>query len=634
MKFSRIRAVYLTHSKTIVALVVASAFSIITTYATPPGSPYAAGATLDPACAPGSSNCTVLIIPDQTGNNGKYLTTNGSALSWGTVSGGGSNLIGSTSTLGVETWLGTDAAGHGTASDIYTVFVGIGTGNNATNANLSNFIGYQTGADATDAHDSNFIGNGAGVAATSAYLSNFLGVDTGLNATYATRSVFIGQSAGDSAGADVTYDGVNSDYYFDSVFMGFEAGKNATFADHSNFFGESAGLSATNANNANFFGQSAGLNATNAYESVFIGYRAGRSATNAASSTFLGSNAGLNASGAFGSFFASTNAGLNATNASESIFIGQQSGNGAIEANHSIFIGQSAGSSAANANNSIFIGNGAGVDDIVNNAASGSSILIGQNTSTGGFSNSIALGVYATNTASNQFMVGSTTRRIDNLVFNGGTGNTCSVNASTGITCSSDERLKTNITDIESALSDVMNLRTVTYNWKTDPDGKPMIGFIAQNLQQYFPQLVTENLDGMLSVNYAQITPVLVRAIQELNVKVGSLSDLTAPSTDGVIGLIRSWLADAGNTIEQLFAKQITTKELCLADDSGATTCINKSELDALIGGTQPQVVSDSAPAEQQEEVVPEQTDPEPEIVPEPEIAPDTPVADQEVVAE
>ena len=333
--------------------------------------------------------------------------------------------------------------------------------------------------------------DGAGVAATSAYLSNFLGVDTGLNATYATRSVFIGQSAGDSAGADVTYDGVNSDYYFDSVFMGFEAGKNATFADHSNFFGESAGLSATNANNANFFGQSAGLNATNAYESVFIGYRAGRSATNAASSTFLGSNAGLNASGAFGSFFASTNAGLNATNASESIFIGQQSGNGAIEANHSIFIGQSAGSSAANANNSIFIGNGAGVDDIVNNAASGSSILIGQNTSTGGFSNSIALGVYATNTASNQFMVGSTTRRIDNLVFNGGTGNTCSVNASTGITCSSDERLKTNITDIESALSDVMNLRTVTYNWKTDPDGKPMIGFIAQNLQQYFPQLVT-----------------------------------------------------------------------------------------------------------------------------------------------
>ncbi len=36
-----------------------------------------------------------------------------------------------------------------------------------------------------------------------------------------------------------------------------------------------------------------------------------------------------------------------------------------------------------------------------------------------------------------------------------------------------------------------MNLQTVTYNWKTDPNGDPMVGFIAQNLEDYFPQLVT-----------------------------------------------------------------------------------------------------------------------------------------------
>lgn len=49
---------------------------------------YNPGDTLDPTCAPGAVDCTVQIIPSQTGNSGKYLTTNGTTASWGTVAGG------------------------------------------------------------------------------------------------------------------------------------------------------------------------------------------------------------------------------------------------------------------------------------------------------------------------------------------------------------------------------------------------------------------------------------------------------------------------------------------------------------------------------------------------------------------
>ena len=44
--------------------------------------PYSPGSTLMPDCAPGDTDCTVSIIPDQSGNSGKVLKTDGSALSW------------------------------------------------------------------------------------------------------------------------------------------------------------------------------------------------------------------------------------------------------------------------------------------------------------------------------------------------------------------------------------------------------------------------------------------------------------------------------------------------------------------------------------------------------------------------
>ena len=77
------------HKKMVGALLFLIGFSVTVVYATPPASPYTSGETLDPTCAPGDTNCSVTILPDQTGNNGKYLTTDGTTTSWVSISGAG-----------------------------------------------------------------------------------------------------------------------------------------------------------------------------------------------------------------------------------------------------------------------------------------------------------------------------------------------------------------------------------------------------------------------------------------------------------------------------------------------------------------------------------------------------------------
>jgi hypothetical protein len=153
----------------------------------------------------------------------------------------------------------------------------------------------------------------------------------------------------------------------------------------------------------NLAGRGAGATATKAFNSNFLGQQAGDSATNASNSNFFGPGAGNNA-----------------TDASDSNFLGNGAGQYATNAALSNFFGSGAGTGAINASNSIFIGNQAGNNDTVDNySTDGWSILMGPNTNTGGYSNSIAIGAQAINTATNQFMIGSTASPINTVVVNG-----------------------------------------------------------------------------------------------------------------------------------------------------------------------------------------------------------------------
>jgi soluble cytochrome b562 len=85
----------------------------------------------------------------------------------------------------------------------------------------------------------------------------------------------------------------------------------------------------------------------------------------------------------------------------------------------------------------------------------------------------------------------------------------------------SDQRWKTNIKPIQNALDNVLKMQGVTYHWKVDeypdkhfPEGE-QVGFIAQEIEKVYPQVVFTDKDGYKSVDYSKLTPVLVEAIKE-----------------------------------------------------------------------------------------------------------------------
>ena len=80
---------------------------------------------------------------------------------------------------------------------------------------------------------------------------------------------------------------------------------------------------------------------------------------------------------------------------------------------------------------------------------------------------------------------------------------------------SSDGRLKQDIISLEPALDKILKLNPVSYRFKSSPNATmPSLGFIAQEVEGVYPELVSEN-DGMKGLNYAAFSVVAIKAIQE-----------------------------------------------------------------------------------------------------------------------
>ena len=103
------------------------------------------------------------------------------------------------------------------------------------------------------------------------------------------------------------------------------------------------------------------------------------------------------------------------------------------------------------------------------------------------------------------------------------------------VSTTSDARLKDNIQYLSSSTINVLNmLRPITYNFKNDSSqyvyvkgAKEMdathYGLVAQDVQQVLPDIVYEGNYGYLSVNYTELIPLLIKAVQELSEEVDEL---------------------------------------------------------------------------------------------------------------
>ena len=79
----------------------------------------------------------------------------------------------------------------------------------------------------------------------------------------------------------------------------------------------------------------------------------------------------------------------------------------------------------------------------------------------------------------------------------------------------SDIRLKTNITPLTDILPKLNNINAVGFNWKDGADKKRQIGFIAQEIEKVFPELVSEDDKGYKSVDYSKFSAILLGAVKE-----------------------------------------------------------------------------------------------------------------------
>jgi len=101
---------------------------------------------------------------------------------------------------------------------------------------------------------------------------------------------------------------------------------------------------------------------------------------------------------------------------------------------------------------------------------------------------------------------------------------------STGVvTCvsinqTSDKKFKKNIEPIANSLDIVQRLHGVKYLWRSEEysnrrifNNKIQMGLIAQDVEKVLPDVVSTDSDGLKSIGYTQLIPLLLEAIKALS---------------------------------------------------------------------------------------------------------------------
>lgn len=122
-------------------------------------------------------------------------------------------------------------------------------------------------------------------------------------------------------------------------------------------------------------------------------------------------------------------------------------------------------------------------------------------------------------------------------------GNICATGT---IGACSDIRYKTSILPVAHALSAVLQLHPIFYHWKKELNdagftGARQIGFSAQEIEAFFPEMVQTDANGYKAVDYSRMTAVLVQAVKEQQAEIEKLKEAQATALQWLHCLQKEW---------------------------------------------------------------------------------------------
>lgn len=143
---------------------------------------------------------------------------------------------------------------------------------------------------------------------------------------------------------------------------------------------------------------------------------------------------------------------------------------------------------------------------------------------------------------------------------------------------SSDQRLKTNVQslDASSSLSLLEQLNPVSYLRIDQPGTGKNLGFIAQQVEGIFPELVSTTSptaltpDGTVTLNYTGLIAPIVSAIQDLANEISSLETTVANFAQSITSAVGNF-------------GTVNTSHLCVETADGTSVCITGDQLAALL---------------------------------------------------
>ena len=151
-------------------------------------------------------------------------------------------------------------------------------------------------------------------------------------------------------------------------------------------------------------------------------------------------------------------------------------------------------------------------------------------------------------------------------------------------TCSSDENLKTNIQDIGNVLNKFKDLRVINFNWNTvasnlysNDANATNTGYLAQNVESIFPELISINKEGYKQVNYTKLGLYAVEGVKELSIA----SENASTSISSLYTLVNSNQIQASSSLFNLSNIITANQELASSSLYALTNTVTSNYLES-----------------------------------------------------